>query len=230
MQNRAESASYRQLPDSIEFQLVRAKLKAEQGTPREAVALFEEQVQTHRFADEAAARYGLAAGLARAKDFSRAEAQLPMLRKLLGSHPMVELLAARIKAERGDVKGARDLVSAALKVHSTYRPLRYAELEYLQALGENEKAIATLTELGKLYPHDAQLWSLRAKSYAALGKRLLQHQALAEVYVLQGTLPAAIEQLQLAQRSGDGDFYQQSSVDARLRELRNLMMEQVKRK
>ena len=36
-------------------------------------------------------------------------------------------------------------------------------------------AIETLIELGKLYPRDPQLWNLRAKSYAALGKRLLQH-------------------------------------------------------
>ena len=36
------------------------------------------------------------------------------------------------------------------------------------------------------------------------------------------TCGRAIEQLTLAQKSGDGDFYQQSSVDARLRELRSL--------
>jgi predicted Zn-dependent protease len=33
-------------------------------------------------------------------------------------------------------------------------------------------------------------------------------------------LPAAIEQLELARRSGDADFYQLSVVDARLKELR----------
>ena len=72
----------------------------------------------------------------------------------------------------------------------------------------------------RLHPRDARLRALQAKSYAALGKRLLQHQAQAEVYALQGSLPAAIEQLQLARRSGDGDFYQLSVVDARLKELR----------
>jgi len=37
--------------------------------------------------------------------------------------------------------------------------------------------------------------------------------------VLRGKLTAAIEQLHLAQRAGDGDFYQKSSVEARLKEL-----------
>lgn len=35
----------------------------------------------------------------------------------------------------------------------------------------------------------------------------------------------AIEQLELAQRAADGDFYQQSSVDARLREMRQRAVE-----
>jgi predicted Zn-dependent protease len=58
----------------------------------------------------------------------------------------------------------------------------------------------------------------------------LRHQALAEIYVLQGSVPAAIEQLRLAQRSGDGDFYQLSAVEARLRNLRALQVEDAKRR
>jgi len=70
------------------------------------------------------------------------------------------------------------------------------------------------------HPHDARLRALQAQSYAALGKRLLQHQAQAELYVLRGSVPAAIEQLQLARAAGDGNFYELSAVEARLKELR----------
>jgi predicted Zn-dependent protease len=87
-------------------------------------------------------------------------------------------------------------------------------------MGRNEQALSTLAEPLRLYKSDAHLRALQAKTYAALGKRLLQHQAQAEVYVLQGSLPAAIEQLELARGAGDGDFYQLSQVDARLRDLR----------
>jgi predicted Zn-dependent protease len=58
---------------------------------------------------------------------------------------------------------------------------------------------------------------------------LLQHRAQAEAYVLRGNLPAAIEQLQLAQRAGDGDFFQKSSVEARLKELVAIDMESRRR-
>jgi predicted Zn-dependent protease len=230
MQNRAQGAAYRQLPDSIEFQLIRAKLRADQGTPREALKLFEGQLQERRFFSEAAARYGYAASLARAHEFERAQAQVAELRKVLGAHPMAELLAARIRAASGDLRGARDVVAAALGRNAGYRPLRYAQLDYLQRLGQHQDAIDSLAELTKLYPRDARLWESLAKSHAAIGQRLLQHQALAEAYYLQGSFSAAIEQLQLAQKSGDGDFYQLSSVDARLRALRVLQAEEAKRK
>jgi predicted Zn-dependent protease len=44
--------------------------------------------------------------------------------------------------------------------------------------------------------------------------------ARAEVCALRGGLPAATEQLQLAQAAGDGDFYRLPAVEARPRELR----------
>jgi predicted Zn-dependent protease len=80
----------------------------------------------------------------------------------------------------------------------------------------------------RFYPRDSRLHALQAKTYAALGKRLLQHQSQGEAYALQGSLPAAIEQLQLARSAGDGDFYQLSVVDARLKELRTQYAAEVK--
>lgn len=41
MQNREQGAPYRQVPDSVDFQLTRARLRAQQGTPGEAVKDFE---------------------------------------------------------------------------------------------------------------------------------------------------------------------------------------------
>ena len=230
MQNRAQTAVYKQAPDSIEFHLVRAKLRAEEGVARDAVAYFTELVREHRYASEAGAHYGLASALARSRDFPRAETEVEVARKLAGAHPMVELLAARIRLGAGDAAGARRILRRALERAPNYRPLHYAYVEALQGAGQHEAALASLADLVKTFPRDQRLYRLQAKSYAAAGKRLLLHQALAETYVLQGTLPAAIEQLQLAQRSGDGDFYQLSAVEARLRALRALQVEEAKRR
>jgi predicted Zn-dependent protease len=45
---------------------------------------------------------------------------------------------------------------------------------------------------------------------------------------LRGNLPAAIDQFQLAQKSPDGDFFEQSGVDSRLRELRRMRADEEK--
>ena len=219
-QNRAASVPYRQHPDSAEFQLVRAKLRAESGDPRETVQFFQSAVRERRYASEAAARYGLTLAYVRAKRAKEAEAELGRLRAAGGSGPMIESLAARVKQAQGDRTGAAKLLGESYARYPNSRPLLYAHADALHEASEHDQAMKLLTESLRVYPRDARLHSLQARTYAALGKRTSQHQAQAEVYVLQGSLPAAIEQLQIARSAGDGDFYQLSVIDARLKELR----------
>ena len=133
---------------------------------------------------------------------------------------MVDTLAARVRLELGDQAGALAILQAALARYPHRRPILYALLGALQDQGRYDDVLAALAEPLRLHTRDPKLHEARAKAYAGQGKRLLQHQAQAEFYLLQGSLPAAIEQLQLAQTSGDGNFYDQSVVDARLKELR----------
>ena len=219
-QNRAASLPYKQQLDSPEFQIVRAKLRAEAGEARGALEYFQSAVREKRYASESAARYGLAAALLRVRRAKEADAELARARAAGASGPMVEALGARVKLGLGDRAGAASLLGEAHARYPRSRPLLYAHAEALQEAGRNADAQALLTESLRVHPRDPRLYQLQAKNYAALGRRLLQHQSQAEVYALQGSLPAAIEQLQIARAAGDGDFYQLSVVDARLKELR----------
>ena len=219
-QSRAQSMPYRQRADSLEYHLVRAKLRAEAGDVHEVVKTFGDAVNDRRFANEPGARYGLAVALLRAREPRRAEAQIARLRADGIASPMVDTVAARVRLELGDQAGALAILKSALVRFPHRRPLLYAILGTLQEQGRYDEVLATLAEPLRLYPRDPKLHEARAKAYAGQGKRLLQHQAQAEFYILQGSLPAAIEQLQLAQSSGDGNFYELSAVDARLKELR----------
>ncbi len=227
MQNRAKDEAYRQVPDSVEFQLVRARLRAEQGGARDAVVYFQEALREKRFASEFSARYGYAAALLRARDFSAAEREMAALRTGPARlPPMAASLGARIKRDAGDLPGAQEILRVALQQYPDSRSLNYAYLEAQQARGLHQAAIEGINQRLRGFANDARLYGMQAKSYAALGKRLLQHQSQAQLYYLQGSIPAAIEQLELAQKSADGDFYQMSSVDARLRELRRQLQQE----
>ncbi len=219
-ENRAASQPYRQRVDSVEYQLVRAKLRAEIGQPHEAVEHFSAAVGERRYASEAAARYGLTSALLRAGQAAQAADELARLRKLGVESPMIATLDARIRQARGDDAGAATVLEQAMAHFAHRKPVLYAYIGLLHKEGRYAEARDLIGGELKLYPKDVRLHALYAKTYAALGKKLLQHQAQAEVYVLQGSYPAAIEQLMLARSAGDGEFYQVSIVEARLKELR----------
>ncbi|HEX5091894.1 MAG TPA: M48 family metalloprotease [Burkholderiales bacterium] len=218
--NRAASAPYHQHLDTLDYHLVRAKLRAQRGEPSEAVTSFAAAVQDKRYANEAAARYGLVSARLRAGQVREARADLAALRALGAESLMIETLAARVQQAAGDTRGAFATLSAALKRYPDRLPAIYAYAQALHDAGRYADALAAVEEPIRDHPDDARLRALQAASYAGLGKRLLQHQAQAELYVLRGAVPAAIEQLQLARAAGDGNFYELSAVEARLKELR----------
>ncbi|HLX82072.1 MAG TPA: M48 family metalloprotease [Burkholderiales bacterium] len=219
-QDRAAHTPYRQHVDSLEYHLVRAKVRAEAGDPYDAVKLFTEAMNDRRFASEPGARYGLAVALLRVKEPKRAEAEVARLRADKVASPMIETLAARVRIALRDQAGALAILKAAQARYPYFRSILYSMLGMLNDLGQFDDMLSALAEPLRLYPRDPKLKEAQAKAYAGLGKRFLQHQSLAEFYVLQGSLPAAIDQLEFAQSSGDGNFYELSVVDARLKALR----------
>jgi len=219
-QARAANLPYRQLPDSLDFHLVRAKLRAEFGDSREAVAEFAAAVGDQRYANETAARYGFAVALLRAKRPAEAQAELTKLGERVKDSAMFLTLAARIRQAQGKNSEALALLKEGTTRWPDRRSVVYAYAEALGGLGRSDEALTVIQPQVRLYPRDTRLREMEAKAYAALGKRLRQHQAQAEVYALRGSIPAAIDQLQLARAAGDGDFYELSAVEARLKELR----------
>ena len=219
-QNRAQNAPYHQHADSIGFHLVRAKLRAESSDPREAVMLFKSVLADRRFANETAAHYGLAVALQRNRQIAEAKAESEKLRAGPVKNPMIDALAGRVLQAAGEGPAAIALIKDAMGRNPYYLPLVYSYVGALLDGNRTADAMAVLSGQVRLYPKSAQLLGMQAKGYAALGKRLLQHQVQAEVYVIQGSLPAAVEQLQLAQAAGDGNFYELSAVEARLKVVR----------
>ncbi len=226
MQARVAATEYRQRPDSIEFQLVRARLRSEVDLPAEAVALFQRQLGEGRYMTVASARYGLALAYLRADDPKAAATALGLARQEAGPHPMFDTLEARIDAARGNRAGASERLAQTLRTWGRRDYLIHEYAAALQAEGRHREAIVELDALVRLRPREAAAFGMLARSHAALGHLAWQHRAQGEFYALSGSLSDAIQQLQFAQRANDGDFYLMSEVDTRLRELRSLDAEE----
>ncbi len=219
IQSRIQDVPFRQVPDSLEFQLVRARLSAQEGNAREVVANFDRMIETRKFGTEAAARYGLVVALLRVGDKARARKEMALLQGLKVKSPMIDALAAQTLIASGEIEKGLAAYRDALSVNPNRRALIYGYVDALIAANKAADAVQFLNVRMDGRPVDPQIYEFQARAYTSLGKRLLQHRALAEVYALRGNFPAAIEQLQIAQKAGDGDFYQKSSVEARIKEL-----------
>lgn len=223
MQDRVERLSTRMVPDSFDYRLARAKIKAMSGAPNEAVFYF-----TTQLADKTVLRpredvYGLAYAQRRARDLEAAWKTLQPLRDANPNMPSFELLAAQIRADQGRIDDAITLYRAALKTSPQNRALAYGYLDLLVQRGRTKEALADLEERLRLVSDDAKLYELQARAYESSGQRLSHHRAQAEAYYRRGNLAAAVDQLEIAVKFRNANFYELSSAESRLREMRVLL-------
>jgi predicted Zn-dependent protease len=230
IQNRLERLPYKQVPDSLDFQLVRAKLRSELDSPSEARTFFEASLAERRFLSEPASRYGLIASLLRTKDHTRAKKEFEALRVSTGSHAMVQTLGCRIHSAGEETNAALGCYRDALRNFPEHRAATYEYVELLLKGGQAEPALKVLNARLSNSSEDSKLYLLQARAYAMQGKRLAQHRATGEAYARMGNLTGAVEQMAIAVKSADGDFYQLSSTEARLRELKKQDEERRKEK
>ena len=223
MENRVTRMPYRQVLDSADFRYARAKLRADAGQPADAVRDLESEVARAPQAEEMA--YGLARALLRAGRADDALVRLDAVRQRAPASPWLETLAAEIRIARRDGAEAVRILDAARRQFPASRSVAYALADARIQAGQAGEAAKAVRRLLDDRSGDPRLWQLLSRAHAALGERSAQHRAQAEVYVLRGSLPAAIEQLEIARKAGDGDFYLLSAVDARLRELQRSLQE-----
>jgi len=223
MQNRVETVKTGfsiATSDSTEYLFARAKLRAMGQSAKDAVSYFRATVAERTVLRNRADVYGLAYSLMRARDFAAAEKELATIRGSATPHPWIENLAAEIEAAKKNWPEALRLYQAGVRAFPQHRSFLYGHIGTLYEAGRTDEALALLKEQLKTIQDDARLYQLAARGYELKNKRLAQHRAIGEAYFHKGNLIGAVEQLELAVKAKDGDFYEVSSAEARLRELK----------
>jgi predicted Zn-dependent protease len=225
-QNRLGQKGYRQVPDSPEFLFVREKSRALQLGGREAVPYFQKTIAEKRYANEAAQYYGLAQAYLLTRDYEPAWQALLKAKEVYGagkkSHPSLEYLAGQIRLGQGRNAEAVKILADASVRYSASRGLMYGLIDAQIEAGLFAEAQAGLDDALSLYASDAQLYQRAAKLYAKQGLTARQHQMQGEYYLRLKEYTSALEQFNLALRQPNVDFYLQSGVEARIREIESL--------
>ncbi|HRK56728.1 MAG TPA: hypothetical protein PLQ67_04295 [Burkholderiaceae bacterium] len=214
----------RATPDNTTFELIRARLRVLQANTdsgaRDAIAHFSARLQEPSASTRAAAHYGMAVAQLRLGQNQEALASAKQAKALTPTTiPMLEKAVIEARFLSGDRTGALEQAQshAARFPLSRLSALLYAQL--LQRHGDHPATLAFMRSQLALTKTQVKYHEIIARSYAALGQNTRAHQATAEAYALMGATPAAIEQLKLAQKAADADFYVLSEIDARLRQL-----------
>jgi predicted Zn-dependent protease len=243
MQDRARRVAAHTVPTAVEFYFIKARARMEQsGTSSGMYDLkntFESLSKQPQADKQMEGFYGLALIAQRHGKVDQAESYLQQARNLAqaasapGSPIQRQSLSLSItSSELALAKGRSD---EALQIaQTTFRayPQSYAAgaamINADLALGRTSDAIAWLKARTRLQPNEIVWWSLLSKAYDQAKNVPMRHYALGEKYALEGAWPSAIEQLKIARSASGSDYYQGSSIDARLREMQRQYQDELK--
>lgn len=221
--NRARSYPYRQVPENIDFHLVREKLRLTDNNPQKAVKRYKALLKAEQYLNRSAAQYAYSLALANAGQYEQA---LQTLKPLLKKNPerISYLIAkAQILFKSGATQSALSIYSNTLK---NYPHDHVVTLNYAKALLQLGKAKQTRLLLHKQLAHrqaDAEFYKLLSFTEGEAGYPLEAYQSLAEFHYLNGQTNAAIRQLDRALRIPSDDFYTLEKIQARRDQFKQLL-------
>lgn len=219
--SRVQQIPFHLVPDSLDFQLIRARLIAMQKTPQDAVAFFDSALGEKKFGNPVAHRYGLVLALLRHSQPKRATQEFAALHKQAPLNASIEALAGQIKRLDKQNKEIIAFYRNALKNFPHSHALIYDYAGVLLQENRYNEALKLLDEQVAQNGNDPKLYELQARAYAALGRHQEEHHVLAYNYILHGNLFGAIEQLELAKEAGN-DYYQLSTIESELKQFREI--------
>ena len=243
MQDRARRVATRTVPTAVEFHFIKARARMEQsGTSSGLYDLkntFESLSRQPQAGKQMEGVYGLSLITQRQGKIDQAEVYLQQARNLAqaSSAPgspvqrqslSLDITASELALAKGKGAEALQIAQVTLRTYPQSYAAGAATINADLALGRTNDAIAWLKARTRLQPNEIVWWSLLSKAYDQAKNVPMRHFALGEKYALEGAWPSAIEQLKIARSAGGSDYYQGSSIDARLREMQRQYQDELK--
>jgi len=216
----AEGYTRRSDPDPSGFAHMQARTRVLTSGSETALKFYGAAVARKDNPQPSADRYGYALALLAMRQTDRARQEVRKLTASRSSYLPYELLGADIELESGNISGSLALYAAAVRHHpdSSAAVLRYASA--LLKGKQPRKARDLLDSAVRTHANDPEFYKLLAQAAGEAGRPLEAHRAYGEFYFRTGQPQAAIEQLEIARRYANDSFYYRSSLDARIREIR----------
>ena len=140
----------------------------------------------------------------------------------------LDITSAELAIAKGKNEEALQIAQATLKAYPQSYAAGAAMVNAYLKLGRTNDAIAWLKARTRSQVNEVVWWGMLSNAYDQAKNVPMRHYALGEKYALEGAWLAAIEQLKIARSAGGSDFYQNSTIDARLREMQRQYQEELR--
>ena len=243
MQDRARNISNGNVSTAVEFYFIKARARMEQsGSSSQMYDLkntFEGLSKQSPAGKQMEGVYGLALVAQKQGKIDQASTYLQQARNLANSasapaSPLqrqslsLDITSSELALAKGKNEEALQIAQSTLKAYPQSYAAGAAMMNAYLKLGRTNDAIVWLKARTRLQPNEVVWWTMLSNAYDQAKNVPMRHYALGEKYALEGAWPSAIEQLKIARSSGSADFYQASSIDARLREMQKQYQEELK--
>lgn len=217
---RAREYPREQAPDSLSYQLMRARAQLQlSDRPEEMATRFRTQLEEERATFTAAARYGLVLALTRLGRLDEAETTLAPLLDEDDNRIAYQLAAADIELERGQLDEAIARLERGLRLHPDNLPFSTAYARALNRDRRHLEAQRVMEQLANRRPSDAQVWYQLAETAGLAGDIVAVHRARAEFFQLTGNLDKALKHLQYALRLIEDNYPLTARINQRMEDL-----------
>jgi predicted Zn-dependent protease len=214
---RAETYPYKQYPDSLSYQLTKAKIRVLTSTDSaDTLNYFQLRATQGTQEQRTVARYGLAMWNLNAQKFNEAETAFQQLSKEYPNQPQYLTALARTALES---KNYNTALSRYKNLTEQFPENEAIKLEYITSLLKVGNSKLAQKNLFQLKPKTQQLpiySQLLAQVYSDLNQPAESHRYLAEYYYATGQTRDAILQIKLAQKSKGLNFQLSSILNERL--------------
>lgn len=215
---RAETYPYKQYPDSLGYQLTKAKIRVLTSTDdAETLKYFQSRSTQGTTEQRTVARYGLGLCALYSQKFNDAETIFQQLSKEYPNQAQYVTALARTAL---DSKNYSTALSRYKKLTEQFPDNEAIKLEYITSLlkaGNAEQARKNLLLLKPKTQQQPVYSQLLAQVYSDLNQPAESHRYLAEYYYATGQTKDAILQIKLAQKSKGLNFQLSSILNERLK-------------
>ncbi|MEZ2721238.1 M48 family metalloprotease [Paenalcaligenes hominis] len=209
--------------ESDDFWFVQAAALVLQSTSGSALQSIQQRFQSlassRSGAAQAAAFYGLAYIAKNRKQYTQAQQYLAQAQQIKTPSPLLDVLQIELELDQTQFAQALLTAQTAWQRWPQNQAVALGVVAAMQKQAPISTQIDFLQQRIDQWPEEARFYQLLAQALEKNNQPIAAREAMAQYYVLVGAVSSAVSQLQQA-RTLSTDFYEQSTLDTRIRELR----------